>query len=121
MLASAESLAHVFRARVFQRIVDLYIRHQGWEVEDGKGLRWAVRVAANRLVMIVPVFGPPHGTLVDEATSRLRGHTSLHWFVVVPLSAETATSAGSERGSVVTLDRLADRVTALGPGNAKSP
>jgi len=117
LLAAAERVAQVMRARVFQKFVGKYISTQdGWQVTERAGLRWTVRSGQTQFV-VVPVFGTRGGDLVEAQVHRLREYSIEHAIVVVPCYPGTAGRPlrGGPGPHVVRLDQLSELVSTLAP------
>ena len=119
LLAAAERVAHVMRARVFQQLVGRFIDgRDGWRVVDRSGLRSTVESGPVRFV-VVPVFGTRNGPLVARQVERLRDAEIDHAIVVVPCYPGTSPRPPAQRPGpyVVRLDQLADLVAELASGD----
>jgi hypothetical protein len=120
LLTTAEQLARVIRARVFQGLVAQYIRRRGWTLENMAGLRWTVRASPDRQLLVVPVFGTSQG-FADKHVARLARETAMRSLVVVPNppgggGALRLPDKESSDPAVVRFSQIEDAVRALGAG-----
>jgi hypothetical protein len=112
LLGAAERLAHVIRARVFQKLVAKFIdARPDWTVSERNGLRWIMAVGQSSIT-IVPAFGPRNGELVAQQVARLTLDQVERGVVVVPCYPGTTPMQIDDATGplVVRLDQLDEAV-----------
>jgi hypothetical protein len=84
VLQASERLAHVIRARVFQKLVQKWLKAKGWTIRRSRGLRWSVETPEEQELVLVPVFGAPKSDLVDRRRRSLIDDEATPALIVVP-------------------------------------